>query len=207
MDGVGAALFLGISLGFGAGISPGPLLTLVVTTTLERGFGAGLRVALAPIITDAPIVALVLITLNALPTGAVVLLSAAGGLFVLYLGVETLRQARTAQLSAQTQSGHSQDLLRGALVNIFSPHPWLFWIGVGGPVLLNSWGVHPLNGMAFLLGFYTLLVGSKVALAWIVGQGRGRLSTGWYRRILFGGGLLLAGMGVLLLIQAVRGLG
>ena len=46
------------ALGFGAGISPGPLLTLVLTSTLQRGFGAGLRVALAPLLTDAPIVIL-----------------------------------------------------------------------------------------------------------------------------------------------------
>lgn len=196
-----AALMLGISLGFGAGISPGPLLTLVITATLARGFGAGLRVALAPLITDAPIVALVLLTLTALSDLAVTLLSVGGGIFVLYLGVETIRQARTAELGGQTQCG-GEDLLRGALVNMLSPHPWLFWIGVGGPFLLTSWGQSPWASGAFLLGFYALLVGSKVLLAGGVAKGRGRLNTIWYRRLLFGGGLLLAGMGVLLLVSA-----
>jgi threonine/homoserine/homoserine lactone efflux protein len=205
MAALGTALFLGISLGFGAGISPGPLLTLVITTTLERGFGAGLRVALAPLVTDVPIVALVLLTLSALPDLALVLLSGVGGLFVIYLGVETMGQSSTAQLGAVPDLGGGEDLLRGALVNVLSPHPWLFWIGVGGPLFLTSWTAHPLNGVAFLVGFYTLLVGCKVVLAWAVGRGRGRLTTPWYRRILFGGGLLLAGMGVLLLVQAAGG--
>ncbi len=82
-----AALLLGLSLGLGAGLSPGPLLTLVITATLERGFGAGLRVALAPFITDLPIILATLLFLNSLPEVAVVGLTLAGGLFVLYLGV------------------------------------------------------------------------------------------------------------------------
>ena len=40
------AILLAFSLGLAAGLSPGPLLTLVVSTSLARGFGAGLRVAL-----------------------------------------------------------------------------------------------------------------------------------------------------------------
>ena len=30
------------------------------------------------------------------------------------------------------------DLRRSALVNALSPHPWLFWITVGGPLLVDG---------------------------------------------------------------------
>ncbi len=188
----------------GPGSVPVPLLTLVITTTLERGFGAGLRVAVAPIVTDAPIVVLVLLTLNSLPPWAVMGLSVAGGLFVIYLGVETWRSAPAASLSAQADAPGRQDLWRGALVNLLSPHPWLFWIGVGGPLLLTAWGNGIWHAIAFLLGFYGLLIGSKIALAWAVGRGRTRLGTQWYRRLLYGGGALLIGMGLLILSQTGR---
>ena len=49
-------LLAGLAIGFGAGIAPGPLSALVVTTSLERGFGPGARVAIAPLLTDTPIV-------------------------------------------------------------------------------------------------------------------------------------------------------
>ena len=39
-------VLLGLTLGLGSGISPGPLLALVISTTLARGFKAGARVAL-----------------------------------------------------------------------------------------------------------------------------------------------------------------
>ena len=38
-------LAAGLSIGLGAGLTPGPLLTLVFTSSIERGFGAGFRVA------------------------------------------------------------------------------------------------------------------------------------------------------------------
>jgi len=49
-------LILGLTLGLSAGITPGPLLTLVITASLRRGWAGGLQVALAPLITDAPII-------------------------------------------------------------------------------------------------------------------------------------------------------
>ena len=104
-------LLLGIALGLGAGISPGPLLGLVLTSTLRRGFGAGVRVALAPLLTDAPIVLLSVFVLESLPAMAVRALGVAGGGYVVYLGAGTLRGARTAELSAARNASSRRDIL------------------------------------------------------------------------------------------------
>lgn len=49
-------LLSGILLGLSGGLAPGPLLTLVASETLRHGARAGVRVALAPLLTDLPIV-------------------------------------------------------------------------------------------------------------------------------------------------------
>jgi threonine/homoserine/homoserine lactone efflux protein len=49
---------LGIGLGLAAGASPGPLSALLVAVSVDRGFPAGARVAMAPLLSDAPIVVL-----------------------------------------------------------------------------------------------------------------------------------------------------
>jgi threonine/homoserine/homoserine lactone efflux protein len=199
-----SAWWLGIGFGFTAGISPGPLLTLVITATLERGFGAGLRVALAPFLTDLPIIVLTLLFLQTLPAVFLALVSAGGGLFVLYLGVETIRHAGTARLAiAPVQGALTQDLWRGTLVNLFSPHPWLFWLSVGGPLVSNLVHASWMQGALFLFGFYGLLVGSKIAIAAGIAGGRRYLSEGWYRRILLFSGGLLGLLGIGLLLDAV----
>ncbi len=49
-------LFSGVVFGLSGGLSPGPLLTLVVSETLKHGIKEGVKVSIAPLITDPPIV-------------------------------------------------------------------------------------------------------------------------------------------------------
>jgi threonine/homoserine/homoserine lactone efflux protein len=196
-----AAFLTGASLGFAAGISPGPLTALVVTRTLERGFGGGLRIAIAPLLSDAPIVIISLLLFSVLPPLLELGLTVFGGLFLFYLGVETMRSARHAELAALTSAppNASADVWRGMLVNALNPHPWLFWLSVGGPTLTRMWTQGPVYAAGFLAGFYAMLVGSKVLLAFAVAHGRRYLTDRWYRRILLGSGLLLIVFGALLI--------
>ncbi len=55
---MGEYLFMGMVLGLSAGLSPGPLLALVISETVSKGLGAGIRIALAPLVTDLPVVAI-----------------------------------------------------------------------------------------------------------------------------------------------------
>jgi threonine/homoserine/homoserine lactone efflux protein len=196
-------LLLGISLGFAAGISPGPLSALVVTTALQRGVAAGVRVAIAPLLSDLPVVALSVLAVGVFPTRFLPYVAVAGGVFVALLGVDTFTKAPLA--SFESRRAESRDLRRGFITNILSPHPWLFWLGVGGPLLVSAWDKGSGPAVAFLLGFYGLLVGSKLFLAWGVAYGRGVLSLAWYRRILAGSGALLVLLGGLLIWQAAAG--
>jgi threonine/homoserine/homoserine lactone efflux protein len=202
------SLLTGISLGFSAGISPGPLTTLVISTTLERGFMAGLRVAVAPLLTDAPIILLSLWVVSSLNPLAAALLAIIGGLYLIWLAFKTLRSAQSAQLILDAPSTQSrrQDFGRGILVNLLSPNPWLFWLTVGGPLLTDGGNATTWNGLGFLLGFYLLLVGCKIALAWLVAGSRRYLTPLWYRRVLAGSGWLLLIFAGLLLWQGTQGL-
>lgn len=198
-------LLAGLSLGFAAGISPGPLLTLVITRTLERGLSAGLRVAMAPLLTDLPIIVVAVTLFAVLPPLLETFLTVAGAIFVLYLAWEILRDARHAHLAttAPAPGAASADLWRGMLVNFLSPHPWLFWIGVAAPLLTSAWQTSAWAALGFLAGFYALLVGSKVLVALSIAGGRHFLNDAWYRRLLVASGLLLAFFGVALLWQVI----
>ncbi len=86
-------LSAGLLLGLSSGLAPGPLLTLVASETLHHGAAAGIRVALAPLLTDAPIILATLLVLQPLTDQQMplALLHLAGGLYLGWLAVEGLR--------------------------------------------------------------------------------------------------------------------
>jgi threonine/homoserine/homoserine lactone efflux protein len=205
-------LLLGLSLGLSAGFSPGPLMTLVVTTSLQDGFWHGLRVAAAPFVSDLPIILLSVFVLHLLPPWTLAIVGVAGGSYVVYLGWETIRSAKHANLAAIARSADPaavpdqgwRDLRRGAVVNALNPHPYIFWATVGGPTLIAAFNQSLLQGVLFLVSFYVMLVGSKVVVAALVHSQAHRLSDTWYQRILTLLGVLLMGLGVWLGWQALQ---
>jgi threonine/homoserine/homoserine lactone efflux protein len=195
------ALLLGLTLGLGAGLAPGPMLALVIRASLEGGFAAGARVALAPLVTDLPIIAVAVLLAAELPATALDVLGLAGGAFVVWLGIEALRDVPAP---AEAAAGETVDgvLRRGVLTNLLNPHPWIFWVSVGAPILA---GAGPGEAIAFLVAFYVVLVGTKVAVAAALGAGRERLIRGrGYAIALRTSGVLLLAAGALLIAEAVN---
>jgi threonine/homoserine/homoserine lactone efflux protein len=199
----GAALLTGALLGLAAGLSPGPLMTLVVTRTLQHGTRDGLLVAAAPLLTDVPIILFVLLVLNRLSDTGPVLAAVglAGGAFVLHLAWQTWRSGPPRGRPAAT-GGDS--LLRGVAVNALSPHPYLFWASVGGPLILQAARGHPAAAWLFLGAFYSLLVGAKTGMALLLGRYRARLDAGLYVRVMQGLGLALGVFALLLIRDALE---
>jgi threonine/homoserine/homoserine lactone efflux protein len=179
-----AALGLGLLLGVSAGMAPGPLLALVLSQTLRFGAGAGLRVAAAPLLTDLPIVVGAVLLIGAAPTtGALPAAIALGGAaFIAYLAWDTWRSRLPGEdLAAAAPRSWS----RGVMVNLLSPHPYLFWLTVGAPTLLASWaGAGAAGAAGFVAGFYGGLVGSKMAVALATARARGRVTGRGYQVVM-----------------------
>jgi threonine/homoserine/homoserine lactone efflux protein len=198
---------IGIILGLSAGFSPGPLLALVIAETLRHGAGAGVRVALAPLVTDLPIVAFSFLVLAKLSRSSLILgvVSLCGSAVVFYMGLNSLR-ARGDALTPNTEP--SKSLTKGILVNFLSPHPYLFWLSVGAPLMtraLRESGVSA--SVAFIVSFYVCLVGSKSLLAVVTGRSRSFLQGNGYIYIVRFLGLVLCALALLLLQDGLRLLG
>jgi threonine/homoserine/homoserine lactone efflux protein len=157
-------LMLGAGIGFVAGLSPGPVLTLVVQETLRGRWPRGAAVAAGPLLADGPIIAVAVLVVGQLPPGFVPAISLVGGLFLLYLAVTTGLTARQAALSRGQRLAAKGGLLTGLLARASSPNPYLFWVLVGTPALLQAGGGGWWSGAAFLLGYYAMIVGSNVGL-------------------------------------------
>ena len=205
-------LLQAIVLGLGAGITPGPLLGLIINETLRGGWRAGVLVAIAPIIADAAIIGLTFTLFLQLPTFIFPVLGIVGGCYVLFLGWETLQTPSEVSVAVAEQAENAgnawSSLRKGLIVNMLNPHPYLFWLTVGGPLISrlsqqSAWSAI----FAFLAGFYSCLIGSKILLAVFIHTGRARLQGRGYRLalqvsgvllLLFGGMLFWDGVGELM---------
>ncbi len=172
-------LTTGIILGLSAGFAPGPILALVISETLNHDKRAGIKVALAPLITDLPIIVLTLFILSKLSGFHNVLgiISILGGCFILYLGSESIR---TKGMTVRLNNDKPRSLQKGIIVNLLSPHPYLFWFSVGGPLTVKAMQHSMIAAASFIISFYVLLIGSKIIIAIAVGKSKSFLTDRTY---------------------------
>jgi threonine/homoserine/homoserine lactone efflux protein len=151
----------GIGYGFAAAVQPGPFQTYVISQTLNRGWRRTWPAVFAPLVSDGPIIALVLLVLSQVPDWLQRFLYIASGLFILYLAANALKGwcnfDPTTVVSAEPGQ---QSLFRAAIMNMLSPGPYIYWSLVTGPILLTGWREAPANGIGFLVGFYAAMIAS-----------------------------------------------
>jgi threonine/homoserine/homoserine lactone efflux protein len=152
-------LILGMTYAFAAAVQPGPFQTYLISQTLTNGWRRTIPAAFAPLLSDGPIIALVLIVLSRMPGWLVQVLQCAGGVFLIYLAVSAVIAWRDFddKKIVQIRSSH-QTVLKAAMVNLLNPAPYIGWSLVMGPLLLKGWRENPVNGIALLVGFYFTMI-------------------------------------------------
>jgi threonine/homoserine/homoserine lactone efflux protein len=196
-------LAIGALLGLSAGIAPGPLLALVLSETLRHDIKAGIKVALAPVITDTPIIIFTLLASASLSEFSMILggISFAGGAFIFYLGIGSIRTKGTV---IEIDTTPSKSFQKGIIVNALSPHPYLFWFTVGAPIMTKALASNVYCIIAFIAGFYLLLAGSKMILAFIAGKSRSFMTGRTYIFIMRALGFILCAFAGILFRDSLK---
>ena len=176
-----ALLFLvsGCVFGLAGGFTPGPTTALIVSQTVRFGLRDGIKIAIAPLLTDAPIIVAAIVLVGRLARfepvlGVITLLGAA---FLFYLAVESIR-IRGVEVAGQEVEPHS--IRKGFMVNLLNPHPYLFWFVIGAPTLLKAAKESVLAAVLFVVGLYVCLIGAKILVACLVARSRSFLKSRGY---------------------------
>lgn len=200
-----ALLFLqGMTLGVSAAAQPGPFQAYLLAQSSRNGTARTLPVALVPLASDPPLIAVVLAVLANVPAGFLRTLQVAGGGVVLWLGAGTLRAALGSRPGGGEQGAPPRGFLRAIAVNFTNPNAWLFWSLVGGPILAAAWRETPARALLFLAGFYIFLVGGNAALVFLAGQAA-RLGTAFARGLGLVSGVALLAFGLWQVARGVAG--
>jgi threonine/homoserine/homoserine lactone efflux protein len=160
----------GLLLGGTAAAQPGPFQAYLLSQTLQHGWRRTLLAAFAPLISDGPIILLLILVLTRTPDWMLTGLRLVGGLFLLYLAYRAFCTFRTADSQPTTAVPPTtnipvsqQNIFEAALMNALSPGPYIFWGTIGVPILLAGWRESATHGLSFLVGFYGMMVGGLVA--------------------------------------------
>jgi threonine/homoserine/homoserine lactone efflux protein len=155
-------------------MQPGPFQAFLLSLVARYGWRRAMPAVLAPLISDPPIVTVVLLVLTRLPAQFLSVLRVGGGLFLLYLAWGAWQAWRAERQSdgalAEPPSGSTlRAILKASLMNALSPGPYLFWATISGPILIAGWRASPALGLSFLLGFYAALIGGMALFVLVAG--------------------------------------
>lgn len=162
-------LLQGLGFGLAAASQPGPFQTYLISQSLTRGWKRTLIAALAPLVSDGPIILLCVLVLSQVPNWLERFLYIAGGLFILYLAYGAFKAWRDFDVNAAQPESKIGGLPKAALMNALSPGPYIFWTLVTGPILVRGWRATPMYGMSFLTGFYIAMIGTLAAIIIVFG--------------------------------------
>ncbi len=160
-----AYLLLGATYAFAAAVQPGPLQAFLISRAVTLGWRRTVPAALAPLLSDGPIIALALLVLTRVAPAFEPALRCAGGTFLLYLSWGAFGSWRASRSADAGDRGSVRTtVLSATVVNLLNPNPYLGWSLVLGPLLLEGWRKSPWNAVALLLAFYITLVAVTAAI-------------------------------------------
>lgn len=153
------------TIGFSAGVTPGPLQAVFLSYAIKGGWKKALPAAFAPIVSDGPVILLVLLVLNNLPEGFLRAIRIGGAVFLLYLAWESFKAFRNYQAVQEVQETNGLGtLLKATVMNLLAPGPWLFWSLINGPNLIEAWGNSSWWGVTYLITFYGVFILTNIVL-------------------------------------------
>lgn len=195
-----AALLQGVLLGLSAAMLPGPFQAYVLAEAARKGWRRALPVALAPLLSDGPVLLVVFVLVSRFPDTVLQAMRVAGGLFAGYLAVGALRWlGRGGRDTAARYGG----VLEGAVMNLLNPNPWLFWGLVGAPLVVAAWQGSPVRAVGFMAAFYLAMIGVTAALIVVFGTAAA-LGPRLRRGLLALSALALAGFGAYQVVGGLR---
>jgi threonine/homoserine/homoserine lactone efflux protein len=166
----------GFVFGFAAAVQPGPLQAYIILQTINYGWRRTIMFAIVPILSDLPIIVIVVFILAEIPALWVVALRLVGGVFLLYLAVNAIRSVGDMEeVPGAEEESRPRGLPQAVMINLLNPNPYLFWGLVTGPILLTGWRESPWNGIGLVAGFYTTLILFNALIILLVSSAR-RLS-------------------------------
>ncbi len=163
-------LLQGLTLGLSAAATPGPFQAFLLSEALRNGWRRTVSASFAPLLSDGPIIALVVLLLTQTPPWFINGLKVGGGFFILYLAWgawQAYRAYAKSEMPVAIPAAERKTVWQATVMNLLNPNPYIFWSAIGGPILIEAWRTAPLLAVTFLVGIYVMLIGGFMGLIFL----------------------------------------
>jgi threonine/homoserine/homoserine lactone efflux protein len=156
--------FFGISYAFACVVQPGPFQVFLFSQSLTNGWRKTIPLVFAPLMSDLPIIILVLFVLTKVPHEALLILQCFGGVFLLYLALSAYKTWYYFNQNVNQDISPQQNIFKAVMINLLNPNPYLAWSLVMGPLLIKGWSENQVYGIILLIGFYSSMIIFSMAM-------------------------------------------
>jgi len=165
-------LIFGLTYSFACVVQPGPFQAFLFSQSIKNGWRKTIPLVFAPLMSDLPVILLVLLVLTNVPHEVLLILQIVGGLFLLYLAFNAYKAWRTFGPNVNEDLTPQFTVFKAVLVNLLNPNPYLAWSLVLGPLLIKAWNEAPANGIVLLISFYGSMVIYSIGLTGLFAAAR-----------------------------------
>lgn len=148
----------GVSYAFACVVQPGPFQAFLFSQSVTNGWRKTIPLVFAPLLSDLPVIILVMLVLTNVPPEVLLIFQIVGGVFLVYLAFNAYQAWRTFAPNVTEESAPQLTFHKALLVNLLNPNPYLAWSLVMGPLLLKGWNENPANSILLLCGFYGSMI-------------------------------------------------
>lgn len=207
-----AAIFTtSLIVGLSGTLMPGPLLTVTISQSAQKGFWQGPLLVLGHAIIELALVLALTAGLSRLLKRKAVagLIGLLGGAFLLWMGLDITRSAwwGTVSLSlasAERSGAQVGPVVTGVLVSVSNPYWVLWWATVGVSYVALALRQGPLGLGSFYVGHILADLSWYSLVAFVITAGRSLLSQPVYRGILLICGLFLIALSIYFIYSGIN---
>ena len=209
-------IFFGAMIvGFSGALTPGPMLTLVISSTAEKGFWTSFFIVVGHALLELLVVAAFFMGLLRYLENPLIakIIGIVGGVFLLYLGVDIIisvfRKKFTidfkSMVKKRTMNARSTGIivLKGILVSLMNPYWYIWWISIGAAFIIKSVKFNVGGVTAFFTGHISADFIWYLFIGFLISTGRRFLNQKIYNGILIACSLFLFYLGIKFIVDAL----
>jgi len=167
-------------------LSPGPLTASIIGSGLKKGWKAGFLASVGHALIEFPFIVLISLGIALMLTNRILIsiIGGIGSLLLLYIGYSMIKDAIKGAESPITRI-HEKPLLLGVALSALNPYFLLWWIFIGGILIIDALNLFGYLGIPILFVMHIWLDFAWLTLiSFLSSKGRNILKTTGYKIML-----------------------